>query len=166
MGLFRYSPLLVIFMVQENLKRSESSKFSIKIVFWALIWSIVFIANLKFNRTQDKTVVEFCKTVAATAPFLMPILVPLVLVPLFRSVTDTSGTKIGIKNGAVATTVLQNSATVLSWVLLIFDFGPMCWLVRTRQNIGERNRCSIRCSNTWCVTKLRVERGVGVSSQL
>ena len=57
---------------------------------------------------------EFCKTVVATAPFLIPILVPSVLVPLFRSVTDTSGTKIGIKNGAVAATVLQNSATVLS----------------------------------------------------
>ena len=56
----------------------------------------------------------FCKTVVATAPFLMPILVLLVSVPLFRSATDANGTKIGIKNGADATTVLQNSATVLS----------------------------------------------------
>ena len=57
---------------------------------------------------------EFRKTVAATAPFLKPILVLLVSVSLFRSVTDTTGTKIGSKNGTVATTVLQNSATVLS----------------------------------------------------
>ena len=63
---------------------------------------------------KDKTVVKFCKTVAATAPFLMPILVPLVSVTLRNSGTDTKSTKIGIKNGAVATTVLQNSATVLS----------------------------------------------------
>ena len=34
---------------------------------------------------------------------------------------NTKGTKIGIKNGAVAATVLQNSATVLSWVLLFHD---------------------------------------------
>jgi hypothetical protein len=59
-------------------------------------------------------VAEFCKAVAATAPFLMPILVPLVLVTLQNSGTNTKGTKIGIKNGAVAATVLQNSATVLS----------------------------------------------------
>jgi hypothetical protein len=59
-------------------------------------------------------VAEFCKAVAATAPFLMPILVPLVLVTLQSSETNTKSTKIGIKNGAVAATVLQNSATVLS----------------------------------------------------
>ena len=65
------------------------------------------------NRIQDKTVVKFCKTVAATAPFLMPILVLFVSVSLLRSVTDTMGTKIGIKNGAVAATVLKNFITVL-----------------------------------------------------
>jgi hypothetical protein len=59
----------------------------------------------RFNRTKDKTVAEFWKTVVATAPFLMPILVPVVSVTLRNSGTNTKGTKIGIKNGAVATTV-------------------------------------------------------------
>jgi hypothetical protein len=36
------------------------------------------------------------------------------LVTLQSSGTNTKSTKIGIKNGAVAATVLQNSATVLS----------------------------------------------------
>ena len=61
-----------------------------------------------------KTVVEFCKTVVAAAAFLMPILVIFVSVSLLCSVTDTCGTNIGIKNGAAAATVLQNSTTVLS----------------------------------------------------
>ena len=72
-----------------------------------------FVKNKK-NRTQDKTVAEFCKTVVATAPFLMPIFVPLVSVTLWNSGTDTKSTKIGIKNGAVANTVLQNFTIVLS----------------------------------------------------
>jgi hypothetical protein len=50
----------------------------------------------------------------ATAPFLMPILVPLVSVTFLNSGTDTERTKIGIKNGAGTTTVLQNLITVLS----------------------------------------------------
>ena len=45
------------------------------------------------NRTQDKTVVEFCKTVVATAPFLMPILVPVVSVTLQSSETDIKSIK-------------------------------------------------------------------------
>ena len=98
-----------------NLKIGKKSSIFVKIVAKSIVLSKILLLN---NRTQDKTVAEFRKTVAATAPFLMPILVLLVLVPLFRSVTDTTGTKIGIKNGAVATTVFQNSATVLSLVLL------------------------------------------------
>ena len=62
--------------------------------------------------------VEFCKTVVATVPFLMPILVPLVSVTLQSSETDTKSAKIGSKNGTVAATILQNLTTVLSFFLL------------------------------------------------
>jgi hypothetical protein len=59
---------------------------------------------LKFNITQDKTVVEFCKTVVATAQFLVPIWLLLVSVALLCS-REPNGTKIGIKKCAVAITV-------------------------------------------------------------
>ena len=62
--------------------------------------------------------VKFCKMVAATVPFLLPILAPLVSVTLQSSETDTKSAKIGSKNGTVATTVLENFTTVLSYFLL------------------------------------------------
>ena len=61
------------------------------------------------NRTQFK---------AATL-ILMTILLLFVFVSLLYSVTNTSGTKIGIKINVADTTALQNFATVLNWVLLI-----------------------------------------------
>ena len=47
---------------------------------------------LSINRTQFKTVAKFCKTVAAATSILMPILVPLVLVTLQSSETNTKST--------------------------------------------------------------------------
>ena len=66
------------------------------------------------NRTQFKTVAKFCNTVVAATSILMPVLVLFVFVSLLCSVTNTSGTKIGIKIDVAATTVLQNFATVLN----------------------------------------------------
>ena len=77
---------------------------------------------LKFNRTQFKTVAKFCKTVVAATLILIPILVLFVFVSLLCSATNTSGTKIGIKNDVAAATALRNFATVLNWVLLPYYF--------------------------------------------
>ena len=66
------------------------------------------------NRTQFKTVAKFCNTVVAATSILMPIWVLFVFVPLLCSVTNTSGTKIGIKIDVAVATVLRNFATVLN----------------------------------------------------
>ena len=62
------------------------------------------------TRTQLKTVAKLCNAVGA----LTLILVPFIFVSLLCSVTNTNGTKIGIKIDVAATTVLQNFATVLN----------------------------------------------------
>ena len=60
---------------------------------------------------------KFCNTVVTATSILMSILVPLVLVTLQSSETNTKSTKIGIKINVATTTVLQNIATVLNFVL-------------------------------------------------
>ena len=105
------------------------------------------------NRTPFKTLAKFCNTVVAATSFLMPILAPMVLVTLQSSETNTKSTKIGIKNDVAATTVLQNFATVLNWVLLIMlshilalfrRFGMRILLLM----IGDRHR---RC---YCISAI------------
>ncbi len=64
--------------------------------------------------SKFKTVAKFCNSVVAATLILVSILVPLVLVTLQSSETNTKSTKIGIKNDVAATTVLQNFATVLN----------------------------------------------------
>ena len=94
------------------------------------------------NSTQFKTVAKICNTVVAATSFLMQILVLFVSVSLLCSVTDTTGTKIGIKNDVAATTVLQISATILNWVLLFCWKTTLPWLVRDARTIFSKfNTC-------------------------